>query len=523
MLDSRPPNYDVTSGGEHRGLQARPSRSTVLVAALLASALGVAYLIWGPASQDLAAATFRADLFADHGFAVWNNAWYDGHYLLSYSVLYPPLGALFGPRLTGVLAVVAAAALFALLARRLFGAAAWWPSLWFAAAIAAWLCTGRIPFLLAVPFGLGALLAGDRLALAALLAAGASLASPVAGLFVALAGAALWLAGERRRGALLAIGSLIPIVVLNVAFPTGGVEPFVFSAMIAIPVLAAVVWWLVPSEYRALRIGALLYALLTIVAYAVDSPLGGNVTRLGALFAGPVLALVLWPRGRWVVLAVSLPLLYWQLVAPVRDTRKAAGDDSTERAFYQPLVDELDRLVGPDEAIRIEVPPTKNRWEAVYVADSYPIARGWLRQLESDDFDLFTDDRLYPASYRVWLDQHAVSYVAVPDARRDYLSEDEVRLIDTGLDYLTPVWSNDDWRLYRVTDPTPVGARSVGPDGFTVAAPRAGSYPVAINWSHWWQVTDGDACLREEDGETVVEAREPGTIRVGVGLSGSGC
>ena len=274
---------------------------------LLAAALAAVYLIWAPASQDLAAATFRADLFADHGFAIWNNAWYDGHYLLSYSVLYPPLGALLGPRLTGALAVVAAAALFAILARRRFGDRALIPSLWFAVAVSAWLLTGRIPFLFALPIGLGALLESDsgRPWTATALAAATSLASPVAGLFVALAGAALGLTGDLRRGLALALGALIPIAVLNLAFPTGGFEPFVFSAWIAIPLLAAVVLWLVPSEFAALRVGAVLYALLALALFVIDNPLGGNVTRLAALFAGPVLALALWPRGLWLVLAVT--------------------------------------------------------------------------------------------------------------------------------------------------------------------------------------------------------------------------
>ena len=99
--------------------------------------------------------------------------------------------------------------------------------------------------------------------------------------------------------------------------------------------------------------------------FLVPNALGGNVTRLGALFAGPVLALVLWPRGRLLVLAVSLPLLYWQLVAPVRDLGKAAGDPATERAFFAPLLAELDRR---PPVTRIQVPPTENRWEAAYVA-----------------------------------------------------------------------------------------------------------------------------------------------------------
>jgi hypothetical protein len=489
----------------------------VLPPTLLAAGLAAVYLIVEPSSQDLAAATFRADLFADHGYAVWNNAWYDGHFLLSYSVLYPPLGALLGPRLVGALAVVAAAALFAALARRRFPDDALIPSLWFAAAVAAWLLTGRMPFLLAVPFGLGALLA-TRALWAAILAALASLASPVAGLFVALAGAALWLAGERRRGGALVAGALVPIAVLNLAFPTGGLEPFVFSAFVAIPVLAAVVLWLVPAEYRALRIGTGLYALLALALFVIDNPLGGNVTRLGALFAGPVLALVLWPRGAVVVVAVSIPLLYWQLVAPVRDVRKAAGDPSTELSFYEPLLAQLDAAGA--EAYRVHVPPTKNRWEAAYVARRHPIARGWLRQLESDDFDLFTDGSLTPDAYRGWLDEHAVGLIAVPDARRDYLAEDEVELIDAGLPYLREVWSSADWRLYEVADPTPIGADVSQPDAFAVEVEGGGAAP-ALNYNRYWSA-DGDACARERDGRTVVDA-EPGSYRFGVSLGGSGC
>ncbi len=428
------------------------SRWTVLAPTLLATAIAAAYLIWAPASQDLAAATFRAEFFERNGFETWNDLWYSGHYLLSYSVLYPPIAALVGVRETGALVVVAAAALFAVLARRRFGGTALVPALWFAAGVSLWLLTGRLPFLLGVPLGLGALLAADRAhgGLSGLLAALAALASPVAGLFVALAGAAIAIAGERRRGAWLALAALTPILVLNLAFPLGGEEPFVFSAFIAVPLLGAAVLWLVPREYRALRIGAILYTVLALAVFLVPNSLGGNVTRLGALLAGPVLALVLWPRGRLVVVAVSIPLLYWQLLAPVRDVRKAAGDPATERAYFEPLLSELDLATAGEGAVRIEVTPTENRWEAAYVAPEYPLARGWLRQLESDDFELFTDGSLTSQAYRGWLDTNGVSYVAVPDADLDYLAEDEVELIDAGLDYLEPVWAGEHWRLYRV-------------------------------------------------------------------------
>jgi hypothetical protein len=505
-------------------------RRLLLTSTLLAGAIAIAYLLWGAQSQDLAAATFRADLFSDHGFVIWNNAWYSGHYVISYSVLYPPLGALLGPRLVGSIAAVAAAAVFAVLARRRYGDRAVIGSLWFAAAVSAWLFTGRMAFLLAVPFGLAALLprsGAGPLALAATLAALSSLASPVAGLFVVVAGLALAFAGERWRGLAIAAGAAVPMVVLNLAFPTGGEEPFVFSAFIAVPILAAAVIWLVPPEHRALRLGAVLYALLALVVFVVPNAVGGNVTRLGALLAGPVLAIVLWPRGRLVVVAVSIPLLYWQLIAPVRDVHKAAGDPATERAYFEPLDAELDRLADEGGDFRLEIPPTKNRWEADYVAPDHPIARGWLRQLESDDFDLFTKGRLTASAYRAWLVEHGVSYVAVPDAQLDYIAEDEVALIDGGLDYLTPVWDSEHWRVYRVRDAPGLagsGVVATGPDRVDLHLDHASSESLPVNWSRYWGVASGHACVSEgEDGQTVVEANAPGPIELRASVSGDRC
>ena len=47
------------------------------------------------------------------GFATWNAQWYGGHHMAGYSLLYPPLAALAGTRLVGVVAGVAAVRLFA--------------------------------------------------------------------------------------------------------------------------------------------------------------------------------------------------------------------------------------------------------------------------------------------------------------------------------------------------------------------------------------------------------------------------
>lgn len=501
----------------------------MLAPVLLAAALAGVYLAWAPPSADLAAQTFRSDIFAAHGFAIWNNDWYGGHYLPGYSVLFPPLGAALGPRLAGAAATVAAAALFAAIAVRGYGERGRLGTFWFAAATATLLLTGRLTFALGIAVGLGALLAAQRHrpALAATLALVCALASPVAALFLALAGCALALAGERDGGLALAAGALAGIAALTLAFPSAGREPFVASAFWAVPGAAAILLWLLPLEERTLRLGTWLYLLLCIVLFLVDTPVGGNATRLGALFAGPLLALPLAGRRNVALVLAAVPLLYWQWQAPVRDVADALGDPSVHRSYYAPLLAELERLTAdpaPAE-VRVEIPPTHDRWEATYVAPSFPLARGWLRQDESDDLDLFTGDRLTASAYRAWLDGRGVSYVALPDVHLDYLADDEAALIRSGLPYLDRVWSSSDWRLYAVAGSPglvsgpPARVAAVEPDTFTLAASRPGSYLVRFHWTRYWTVTRGDACVQPAGDWTRIEAREPGMIEVGVRFS----
>ena len=500
-----------------------------------AAVLAAAYLVARPSSLDLAAQAFRADLFASHGFVIWNDYWYGGHYLLSYSVLFPPLGALLGPRVTGALAAVATAALFTAIVHRRYGERAWIASLWLGAATATFLVANRLTFALGTAIGLGALLAVQRGRglLADCLAALSGLASPVAGIFVAVAGGALALTGQRRIGLLLIVAALAPIAVIAVAFPTGGYFPFATGAFIPVPLFAAAALFLLPAEERVLRAGIALYAVVCVLLFAFHTQIGANAARLGSLFGGPVLALGLAGRRPIVLALCALPLLYWQWSAPVRDLAAGWGDPSTTAGYYRPLIDELHRLTA-GQPVRIEIPPTLNRFEADYVAPQFPLARGWLRQSESGDFDLFVGGHLTPAAYRAWLSDNGVSYVALADADPDYLAEDEDELISGGLPYLRQVWSNDHWRLYRVeraigltspaVDPAePSGAANrltrVGASSFAFEAGDAGSYLVRVHYTPYWTVTSGDACVARDGDWTRLDVRQPGTVEVAARFS----
>ena len=501
----------------------------LLTPVVLATLGAAVYLIVAPPSADLAAQEYRADL----GLTLWNNGWFAGHHTPGYSVLFPPLGGLLGVRLTGALAAVLATALFTALARRHWdergGAAAWW----FAAGTVAVLLNGRMTFLLGVAIGLGALLAlaHERRAVAVGLAALTTLASPVAGLFVALAAAAWALAAPRERapaGAAIMAAALAPMAIMLVLFPQGGSEPFVASAFWPALVASLLLAALLPASERALRSGALLYAVALGGAFALSTPLGGNATRLGALVAGPVLLGALLGRRSPVLVAVlAVAFAYWPLYPAVRDVLRAGGDPSTEAGYHAPLIAFLRAQAAPG-SFRVEIPFTENHWEARHVAPQIPLARGWERQLDRRFGALFYDGELDAARYRRWLDERAVAFVALPDVGLDYAGRDEARLVAAGLAYLRPVWRDAHWRVFAVTAPKPLaegGARAVvSADGVTLRASRPGDVLVRVRHTRWWRVTGGRACVvAGPGGMTLVRVRAAGTVRLRARLRGSSC
>jgi hypothetical protein len=288
---------------------------------------------------------------------------------------------------------------------------------------------------------------------------------------------------------------------------------------------AAAALALLPPTDRALRAGAALFLVLGIAAFAVHTPVGANAARLGSLFGGPVLALGLAGRRPVALALLAVPLLYWQWAAPVRDVAVASGDPSIHESYYQPLLAALQRRArGP---VRIEIPPTRNRWESTYVAPRFPIVLGWLRQIEWDHRALFTGGNLTPSAYRSWLDDNGVSYVALADAKLDYLAMDEAALIRAGLPYLRPVWSDGHWRLYAVRGSPglvsgPATLNRLSPDGFSLDVRRPARALVRVHFTFYWTVTAGDACVERAGDWTRIDARRPGDVSVGTRLSIAG-
>ncbi len=496
---------------------------------LLAAALGVIYLVLAPSSADHAAQFFRSGLFESEGLSAWNNLWFGGHHLPGYSLLFPPLGALIGARLVGVLALIAAALLFAAIAYRRWGERARLGVAWFAVGASISLFTGRLTFALGVAVGLAAIFAAQRgwrlpaLGLAVL----CPLASPVAGLFLACGGVAHAVAERRRGGLELAAATLGTALLVTFAFPEGGTEPFVSSSFQPAVLIAIAVFLAIPREEKLLRYGVGAYALALAGAFVIDSPMGGNATRMGSLLLGPALAFGLWRRQRYALLLLAPLLLYWQWSPVVRDLESVHAQPSVKSDYYAPVRDFL-RGTPDGRDHRVEVLPAASHWESAHVPKGIYIARGWLRQLDRKLNPLFYEEEngpLTPRAYRRWLDQLAVGFVAVPDAPLDYAADGEARLIARGLPYLKEVFSSPDWTIYRVRDPQPlaVGAGELvklKPEGFVVDAERAGSMLVKVRWTPYWAVRQGTGCVEESvGGFTRVSFPEPGRLRIGVSFA----
>jgi hypothetical protein len=514
---------------------AHASRWLRLAPVVIAALLAAGYVIASPPTRDLAAHLFRARLFAQQGFGLWNNAWYGGHHILGYSVVFPAVSALLTPQLAAALAATATAALFEPLARRHFGARAWLGALAFGAATAINLYTGRLALAFGALPALGAIAAldRDRPVSAAGLAVLAALCSPVAALFAALAaaghalGAAL--TGRRVRpalpGAAVAAAALVPVALLAIAFPEGGTEPFDLGTLLPVLAVCAVALAAIPHGAPRLRAGVAVYALATLAVFAIPSPIGSNVARLGTLMAAPLAALIWW-RRRPVLLAVcALPLLYMGWQAPVSDVSALAGDPATTAAYYQPLLDYLrTQPDGRERGFRIEIPFTDSHWEADRVAPAFPLARGWERQLDRADNPLLYNGRLTAARYNRWLHDNAIRLVALPDARLDASARQEAALVEAGQPYLRLAMRLAHWRVYAVARPTPIaqGAatlQAMGSDWIALDARRAGTVTLHVRFTPYWALATGSGCVAPDGDGTRLTLRRGGPVRLVIRFS----
>ncbi|MFF8918792.1 MFS transporter [Streptomyces sp. NPDC015032] len=539
--DASGPSSGTSPGGTRGGLLRRhPVLLTTVVAA-------VTHLLWffffANSGGDLAAQDAWAEFVGRHPGTAYNLAWYGGMHPVSYSVVSPYVMSVLGVRTTMMVAGTVSAALTALILVRVRAVRN--PLACSLAGVFAYLCnalSGRVTFGLGMMFAVGAVAAvfcwphrwrykrWAKAAVAAPLAGLATASSPVAGLFLGVVAAALFL-NKRRPGA-YALG-LAPVAVVALSawlFPFSGTQPMSIATL-SLPFLFAVlVFVLVPRDWKTVRTAAAVYGVGTLLTYVIDSQIGSNVTRMAMLFAGVVLLAALpytKPRSRrWYALIVAFAgLNFWIGFKGVDDIVRTAPAASWTRELA-PLVNQLQE-VGAERG-RVEVVPASSHREASALAPYVNLARGWNRQADMERNPLFYDDTLNSANYREWLDRWAVHYVVLPRGTPDSSGAvQEAELIDDGLPYLKLVWSDANWRLFEVDGPVPLAdppatVDKAGANELTIHVKKAGRVLIRIPYSRWLALVDdkGKSVERPQETEESKQREDENTPRTFVNTNG---
>jgi hypothetical protein len=512
------------------------------VALAFATVLAV-YLLAPPRVPDLAAQVARTDVVHRVGLTVWWQGWFGGLHLPTYSALSPMVMSMLTPPLTGALAAVAAAAAMSRMLRSSLRPTA--GMIAFLITDTANLVDGRITFGVGLATGLWCLAimqegsSRSRVGTTGLLAVLTCLASPLAGLFLAMATVTRLLVERAPVRDYIAVLLLVAgsLAATGALFPGVGSMPF--EPVTALPALGCTVGIATLCREPGIRVGALVYLMMLVGFLAYPGAVGMNVTRLAWIFTVPLV--VAWAplqRGTVAVLALAAALL------PAIDLGRqlaAASDPSSRSEFCRPLVAALaaDQAARPHTlGQRVEVVDTRNHWAAAQIAGHHALARGWERQADRANNPLFyAKGAIDPASYHAWLSELAVGWVAVPAAELDYASVSEAELVSTGLPYLHAIWSNENWTLYRVLNApglaTPGSVLEIDDRGLTIAA-RATTVRLALRWSPYLVVTTASGrpvpgCVGERDGWTYINVPARGTYRVVADFDGqlrrsqSGC
>lgn len=509
-------------------LRVRPAPTAV--ATLCALALAVLVEAAPVVGGDLTAQRWWASWASSVGTPV-DLGWYGGVPVASYSLLSPFASALLGLPLAGILGTVLGAASTTALLGRLRPTRTRWTLAGVAAAVT-WSAdqwSGRTTFGLGAALGVLALVVAGRRRRSiprpcgGVLAAIAGAMSPLASVFLLMAAVAWWwgtrsggrfwdgrLCGGRAGVWWIAAGAVVPVGVARLLGAVSGPEPSSAHQMLAALAATGLTWALVPPAHRILRTGVALTAVLVFVTWIVSDPVGSNSVRLVLLFAVPLLVAVARTEPAGILLAALA--VAW-LLPPVLPADFLPRDPAATSERTRSLVAEL---AGRGPVGRIEVVPMHGHEESTAVARAVPLARGWLRQLDTARNPLFYDGSLSPARYLRWLEDGGVSYVALPSGPLDWPSGTEARLLRRGVPGVAQIWSDRWWRLFEVR-----GGGVVSGSAALVSSDRSrlvvdvtapGPVELAAWWSRWSSLSGPGGCVRagHQDGWTTLVAGRPG-------------
>jgi hypothetical protein len=417
---------------------------------ILALAGSLAFMIIKPPVADLQAADARAGAAARHvGLGYWLS-WFGGSTPGQYSVLTPALASIVGVTTVAAISVMGVA----LLARPLLANTARPRSAAYLVVVSA-LCnlwSGRVPFSVGIAVSLAGLLLlvrGRPLAGGVVNGIG-TLFSPLAPCFILLVLVGPGIARKDWRGQLVifAVPSIVGLVVPALLFGAPSPMPFAWTTLAwSVGIVSAALFLDLP---RHIRIGLWVAAVACIGAFVVPSGVGANISRYAFLLLPPIIWAVARNPRRVVVVAL-LPAFAYSGYLVVRDVA-VASQPAAQQTYYTGLRNELATLPTRNNH-RVEVLDTATHRAAAELIPEVYLARGWETQSDSANNAIFYNAALLTAtSYRKWLDDNAVAWVALPTAP-GVGYQTEAALIKSGLNYLNEFWHDEQWTLYAVSEP----------------------------------------------------------------------
>ena len=479
----------------------RPARRIDLATAaptLFVALNAIAFWLVRPGVNDLWAARARASA-ASHGVGLfyWFSWFGGGSTPGNYSVISPYLCAWIGTETVGALSAIALAAL---ITRAVRGT----PHPHIAAAIgavgvAANLWSGRVPFLLGGAVAVGAVitLLERRRAATVGLTLLAILVSPVAAAFLVLGASGTFLTTRTRewRPIIAWAAGATAIAGIAVTLVFGGPGPEPFAAWLVLEIVGGLIFVLVARPPDHVRTTIYVTLLVTVTVAVIPNGLGSNIARFAWFCLPALVAALSTARSRRVIVIGVLPLVLGGVGSTVNDLVNAYQPISSD-GYYAPLRHELQQV--PDLANhRVEV--VNHGAHAAYDAllGTASLARGWETQEDAALNAVLLQSPLRPVTYKVWLDDNAVGWVAMPSSTfgATVSSYPEYALVSAHRpSYLHEYWHNRHWTLFRVADPSPIVSAPATLQGYTqssmtVRAPCACSVHVRLRWSKYLEAT----------------------------------
>lgn len=501
----------------------RARTDTVITAALLGVGVvnALLFLLIRPNVNDLWAARARTSA-VQHGVGLtyWFSWFGGGTTPGNYSIITPWVSSWIGTELLCALS----AAVIPFLVRRLVRGT-YHPVAATAVAVVTVglnLWSGRVPFLFSAALAIAAMITFRERKLWPTLAilAVSVVAAPTSGAFVALVLGGVFLSLPPYRRLAFWTCAVIGAGMIAVALIFGSPGPEPFQRSLRLEMICAVLLMMLARPVIWLRTSLWLTVIATVVVSSIPNAMGSNLSRL-VWFVLPVAVVALSPRVLWLVIALVIPPVVAGGNGTYIDLRNAVKPVSTN-AYYAPLAAELDLL--PDmTSYRLEV--VDHGAHAAYEAllDHATLARGWETQEDVAYNTAVLDRKLSAVTYKVWLDNNAVGYVALPASTVSTYGEYDLVSQLTPLPYLQLVWQNPDWKLYKVENARPIVAPpaqvvATTQSRMVVDVPCACTVSVRVHWSKYLQGTGPSglpATLRDDGyGWTQLTTTMPGTYRL---------